>query len=121
MPYKLAQYALDCPDPRVLAEFYRAVTGWEIAYAADEWVTLRPPAGSGPALGFQRVPDYRAPRWPSAEAPQQAHLEFEADDLDQAEKEVLALGARPLEGAPPDAGWRVYADPVGHPFCLVPA
>src|SRR4051794_8602848 len=102
MPLKIAAYALDCPDPRTLAEFYQAVTGWEIASDDGAWVSLRPPAGdTPPALGFQRVPDYRAPRWPSAEAPQQAHLEFESDDLDQAEKQVLALGARRLEGAPP--------------------
>ncbi|MEH1016548.1 VOC family protein [Micromonospora sp. CPCC 206060] len=34
-----------------------------------------------------------------------------------AEQRVLALGARRLPGAGDD--FRVYADPVGHPFCLV--
>jgi hypothetical protein len=37
------------------------------------------------------------------------------DNLDRAEASVLALGARPL--SPP--GDHVYADPAGHPFCLV--
>jgi Glyoxalase-like domain len=30
---------------------------------------------------------------------------------------VLALGARPLPGG--GETFRVYADPAGHPFCLV--
>ena len=35
----------------------------------------------------------------------------------EAEPKVLALGARRLPGEGGD--FRVYADPVGHPFCLV--
>ena len=31
-------------------------------------------------------------------------------------REVLKLGATRLPG--PGEGWRVYADPAGHPFCL---
>jgi hypothetical protein len=38
------------------------------------------------------------------------------DALERAHPRVLALGGRLLESA---RGWRVYADPVGHPFCLV--
>jgi hypothetical protein len=43
------------------------------------------------------------------------------DDVDQAEQQVLALGARRTElqpGIDEDSKWRVYLDPVGHPFCL---
>jgi hypothetical protein len=36
----------------------------------------------------------------------------------QAEPEVLALGATPLPGTSTTS--RVYADPAGHPFCLIP-
>jgi hypothetical protein len=35
-----------------------------------------------------------------------------------AEREVLRLGATPLAGEK-GTGSRVYADPAGHPFCLV--
>ena len=38
-------------------------------------------------------------------------------DIAEAEPKVLALGARRLPGEGGD--FRVYADPVGHPFCLV--
>jgi hypothetical protein len=45
------------------------------------------------------------------------HLDIRVADVDEAEPEVLALGARRLTGG--GADFRVYADPVGHPFCLV--
>jgi catechol 2,3-dioxygenase-like lactoylglutathione lyase family enzyme len=75
------------------------------------------PAGSGLVLTFQRVADYRAPQWPDAEHPQQFHLDVEVPDLDRADEQVVAHGAT-LRHADP-RGWRVYADPAGHPFCLL--
>lgn len=44
------------------------------------------------------------------------HLDIDVADVDAAERAVLALGATRLSDA---GGWRVYADPAGHPFCLV--
>ena len=58
--------------------------------------------------------------WPGSEAPQQLHLDFDVPDLDAAEAEVLALGARKAE-VQPGRDFRVFLDPVGHPFCLVRA
>jgi hypothetical protein len=43
------------------------------------------------------------------------------DDVDAVERQVLALGARKHEVQPGEAAgdpFRVYLDPVGHPFCL---
>ena len=110
---------LDCPDPQALADFYRALVGGEITYADDDWVKLRD--GGTVLLSFQRAPDYRAPDWPSGEHGQQFHIDVTVDDVDQAEQQVLALGARRTEQQPgidEDSNWRVYLDPVGHPFCL---
>jgi hypothetical protein len=39
------------------------------------------------------------------------------DDVEEAEPKALALGAKRLPGEGDD--FRVYADPAGHPFCLV--
>lgn len=36
-----------------------------------------------------------------------------------AEAAVFSLGATLLDGSDKPIGYRVYADPVGHPFCLV--
>jgi hypothetical protein len=38
-------------------------------------------------------------------------------DADAAEEAALALGATRLPGV--GENWRVYADPHGHPFCLL--
>ena len=40
------------------------------------------------------------------------------DCPEAAEREVLRLGARLLAGEK-GTGFRIYADPAGHPFCLV--
>ncbi|HEU4946175.1 MAG TPA: VOC family protein [Kribbella sp.] len=32
---------------------------------------------------------------------------------------AVGLGARALDVRPDRTGWQVYADPAGHPFCLV--
>ncbi len=114
---KMRAVVLDCPDPRALAEFYRSLVGGEITYADDDWVNLRD--GGSVILSFQRSEDYRPPVWPSAENPQQFHLDVTVEDVDEAEPKVLALGARRAETQPGiDWNWRVYLDPVGHPFCL---
>jgi hypothetical protein len=70
-------------------------------------------------LAFQRVEDYRPPQWPDPARPQQFHLDLGVMDLDQSEEEVLGLGARLLDVGDGKRSWRIYADPAGHPFCLV--
>lgn len=58
------------------------------------------------------------PDWPDPERPQQLHLDIRVDDVDEAARAVVALGARRLP-AERESGFRVFSDPVGHPFCLV--
>jgi hypothetical protein len=112
---RFALVALDCPEPHALAEFYAALTGWEIEDGED-WVQLH--SDGGATIAFQRAPDHQPPVWPSADRPQQAHLDFDVTDLDEGEAQVLALGARKAE-TQPGTSFRVYLDPAGHPFCLV--
>jgi catechol 2,3-dioxygenase-like lactoylglutathione lyase family enzyme len=115
---RLSLTALDCPDPLALAHFYAALTGWAVDADEDydEWVELV--SDGGATLAFQRVPDYRPPKWPGSEHPQQLHLDFDIADLDEGERAVLALGARKAEYQP-GTSFRVFLDPAGHPFCLV--
>ena len=110
-------FALDTPDPQALAGFYSAITGWQVASGGGgDWVELR--SDAGPTMAFQRAPDHQPPAWPSADRPQQAHIDFDVTDLDEGERQVLALGARKAEVQPSEK-WRVFLDPSGHPFCLV--
>lgn len=115
---RLGAYAIDCPDPRKLAAFYSQVVGWPVDEndSDDEWVVLTPPKGEV-VLAFQRADDYTPPKWPGAEVPQQAHIDFYVPDLDEGEQQVLKLGATKAEYQP-GTTFRVFLDPVGHPFCL---
>jgi catechol 2,3-dioxygenase-like lactoylglutathione lyase family enzyme len=114
---RLEKTVVDCPEPRELAAFYAGVLGMQVTYDSPDWVTI----GSGPGvrqLAFQRAADWVPPRWPDPEYPQQMHLDIRVDDVDVAEKQVLALGARRAP-AERESGFRVFFDPAGHPFCLV--
>ncbi|AUG80956.1 glyoxalase [Kitasatospora sp. MMS16-BH015] len=109
---------VDCPDPAALAGFYRELLGLAPTVDTGQYVVLADPAGRA-VLALQQVPEYHPPRWPEAAHPAQLHLDVLVPDLDVAEPKVLALGATLLDGSDKPVGYRVYADPVGHPFCLV--
>jgi len=105
---------LDCEDPRRLAGFYSVLLGQPVTFDDGGWVVVSADTTTS-GLAFQRVERHVTPAWPDPDRPQQVHLDVMVDDLDQADAEVRALGATRLEG-----GDHVYADPAGHPFCLVP-
>ncbi|MGW0712005.1 VOC family protein [Streptomyces sp. NPDC002643] len=113
---KLDVVVLDCADPDALAAFYAAVLGGEIS-KQEGWIDLNLPGG-GVSLAFQAAPGFVPPEWPSPSHSQQFHLDVTVEDLDAAEKEVLALGATSLDAEDRERSFRVYADPAGHPFCL---
>jgi len=111
---RLHHVIVDCPDPGGLASFYSELLGLPITYRSDDFVVVaRNDTTSG--VAFQLAPDHVAPTWPDPAVAQQFHLDVMVDDVDAAEPQVLALGARRLPG-----GDHVYADPAGHPFCLIP-
>jgi hypothetical protein len=115
---RLQCLVIDCPDPRSLAPFYERLLGLERTEDTSGWVTLGPPDG-GVDVAFQKVDTYTRPRWPDPSAPQQMHVDVLVDDLDTGEAKVIEMGATLLQGSDKPIGYRVYADPVGHPFCLV--
>lgn len=101
----------DCPDPLQEATFWSAVLGEPVTYRSEDFAVVAV-SDHDSGLAFQRAPDHVPPPWPAAG--QQAHLDVMVDDLATAAAAVEALGARPLGGD------HVYADPAGHPFCLIP-
>lgn len=113
----LTTVVLDCNAPAALAEFWGTLLDLPVAAKEDDWWQLAPMPG-GVSVAFQKVAKHRPP---SATRPQQLHLDVKVDDIGAAEELVLALGGEvrgdlnPGDGSP----WRVYADPAGHPFCLV--
>jgi hypothetical protein len=139
------QITFDCADPAGLATFWAAALGYQLQdppggfeawEQALEAMGVRPenrndasavvdPAGSGPRLFFQRVPEGK-------QAKNRVHLDVRAAPglggearmaaLEADAERLAALGATRLrrhEPSPPlDAGHIVMVDPEGNEFCL---
>lgn len=113
---RLHHVALDCRDPDRLAEFYSALLGLPVVYRSPDWVVVAE-SDRASGLAFQLAPDHQPPDWPDPGRPQQIHLDIMVTDPQAARPWVIGLGARPL--AEESGGSNVYADPAGHPFCLI--
>ncbi|MCW2775151.1 MAG: hypothetical protein JWN91_3477 [Nocardioides sp.] len=133
----------DCADPRSLSIFWNATLGYEFPAPPPGFAswdafseTLPPdlqnsasasedPAGAGPRLFFQRVPEGKT-------AKNRVHLDVRAapglqgDErmaaLEAESERLVGLGAtrvrRHEPGPPMDAGHIVMQDPEGNEFCL---
>jgi catechol 2,3-dioxygenase-like lactoylglutathione lyase family enzyme len=111
---RLHHVVIDCPNPAGLAAFYSELLGQPVTYRSEDWVVVaKNDTTSG--IAFQRAPDHRPPQWLDPARPQQFHLDVMVDDVNAARPRVLELGAQTLS-----AESNVYADPAGHPFCLIP-
>jgi catechol 2,3-dioxygenase-like lactoylglutathione lyase family enzyme len=109
---RLHHLILDGPDPDGLAAFYSELLAQPITYRSADFVVVSADDTTS-GLAFQRAPDHRPPTWPDSAVPQQMHVDVMVDDVDAAAEWVVALGARKLDGE------GVFADPAGHPFCLI--
>jgi catechol 2,3-dioxygenase-like lactoylglutathione lyase family enzyme len=109
---RMHHVVLDSPDPAALAGFYSALLGLPVTYRDDDWVVVAA-SDTSSGLAFQHAPGNQPPTWPDPAIPQQIHLDIMVEDVVSAGLRVLALGAVKLDGP------GVYADPAGHPFCLV--
>jgi len=117
---RLHHVIIDCPDPRTLAEFYSELLGQPVTYSSKDFVVVAADDRTS-GLAFQLAPDHRSPTWPDSAVPQQIHFDVMVDDVRAASARVLAIGARRLEpDDPSDHAYAVFADPAGHPFCLIP-
>ena len=113
-----AGFALDCADAQGVAEFYAGLLGGTVEHDEPDWFTVK---WAGPDICTQLAPNHESPDWPRGH--QQAHIDFEVVDIAAAHERVLALGGSALDPVEPprpapERGFRVYADPAGHPFCL---
>jgi catechol 2,3-dioxygenase-like lactoylglutathione lyase family enzyme len=109
---RLHHVIFDCPDPSALAAFYAELLGQPITYRSDDFVVVAANDTSS-GLAFQLAPDHQPPTWPDPAVPQQVHLDVMVEDVAASGPRVLALGATKLDGED------VYADPAGHPFCVI--
>jgi predicted enzyme related to lactoylglutathione lyase len=113
----LRSVVLDCRDPHQMAAFYAEMLGGKSDAEDESWVVVTDQAGR--RLAFQRSPAHEPPQFPDPRGSQQFHLDLQVDDVDEAERKVLALGATRVRDAVEDGSFRVFRDPAGHTFCLV--
>jgi catechol 2,3-dioxygenase-like lactoylglutathione lyase family enzyme len=113
----LETVVLDTRDPRGLAGFYVRLLGARIVADEENWVTIAD--DSGRRISFQTSPEHTPPRFPDPAGSQQLHLDVRVTEVDDAERQVLALGATRVTESHEEDGFRVFLDPAGHPFCLV--
>ena len=115
MANRITALAIDCTEPRALAEFWCAVLGWEITDEQDYGISIgTPDAAMG--IDLLKVPD--GPKT----VKNRLHLDVNPTDRDQAAElqRLLDLGATPVDiGQGPDVTWHVLADPEGNEFCLL--
>ena len=91
--------------------FWSVVLGTPVSYDNGDFVVIsQNQTASG--LAFQRWIEQRPATWPNPMIPQQIHFDVMVEDVVEAGQLILELGARKL-------GDSVYADPAGHPFCLI--
>ena len=110
---RLHHLVIDCADPAALARFYAALLGLPVTYESHDFVVVSV-NGTTSGLAFQHAPDdHQAPTWPRPAIPQQMHLDVMVESVAEATPHVLGLGATQLSED-------VFADPAGHPICLIP-
>jgi predicted enzyme related to lactoylglutathione lyase len=115
MTSRIAVIAIDAIKPRVVADFWCEVLGWQVTDEDDTLVSITPPDGSWPTIDVVKVPENKSVK-------NRLHLDLRADGNsteDELER-LLALGARRTDvGQGPDVTWVVLSDPEGNEFCLL--
>jgi hypothetical protein len=113
----LAALRLDSADPDRDARFWSWLTGWT---DSDGVATrsLRHPSRRGPLL------ELRPEAAPKGDAKNRLHLDIRlelGDDPDGVAATIAARDGSELHPAWGELPWRVFSDPSGNEFCLLPA
>ena len=115
MSCRIAVITIDCSDPQALAAFWRDALGYEVR---EDVVgcSLCDPAGAGPAIGFQPVPEGKIVK-------NRVHLDLtpRTGDLASEVARLERLGAERVRyfDHDPQQVWWVMRDPEGNEFCVV--
>jgi hypothetical protein len=118
MKVEIAAIVLDAADLESESAFWSGLLGGTVERGESHHVIRAP---GQPLIAIQHAPGHVKPAWPDGAA-QQVHLDLGVDDIAGAHSRVLRLGGASLQAWQPNpeapAGFHVYADPAGHPFCL---
>jgi len=105
---------LDVADPDVQQAFWCAALGYEHVGGARQYRALADPAGKGPKVLLQQVPEAKA-------AKNRLHLDLHVADIEAEAARLEACGAVRV-GKADEFGisWIVMHDPEGNEFCVCP-
>ena len=112
---RIAAIAIDAVQPRVVADFWCNVLGWQVVEEHDGVISIAPADGSWPTIDVAPVPENKTVK-------NRLHLDLRADGRPTGDEldRLLDLGARRADvGQGADATWVVLSDPEGNEFCLL--
>jgi hypothetical protein len=108
------QIVLDAVDADLLADFWAAALGYQRYGAFEQYRSIVDPAGAGPKMIIQQVPEPRR-------AKNRMHLDVHHADVPGEVERLEGLGARRTDVEPiAEAGtsWVRMVDPEGNEFCV---
>ena len=112
MGYPIRNVGIDTGDLDRAEAFWAAATGYERRQSVPGYRLLGDPAGRGPNVLLQRVPEPRAGK-------NRLHLDLQADDVETAAAELVGFGATRIRRFDePGDTWVVLSDPDGNEFCI---
>jgi hypothetical protein len=116
MTSRIHVIAIDAIQPRLVADFWCAVLGWQVVEEDDEGnLSIAAPDGAWPAIDVLSVPESKSVK-------NRLHFDLRADGVstDEELRRLLELGATRVDvGQSPDSSWVVLGDPEGNEFCLL--
>ena len=115
------EFTLDVNDPERMIDFWSQVLGYEPEEQSryDDpgriyWM-LVDPAGRGPRLVIQRVPE-------PVTCKTRVHIDVHVPDIEAEAQRAVSLGATRIDASPIEevgAAWVRLTDPEGNLFCFV--
>jgi catechol 2,3-dioxygenase-like lactoylglutathione lyase family enzyme len=112
---RIHNVTFDCHRPKELVRFWSEVLGYTIQEAEENWASAVDPAGRGPRLLFQVVPEGKV-------AKNRMHLDVGVNDRGAEVERLLGLGSRRMRDVEEGGeAWTIMQDPEGNEFCLFEA
>jgi len=123
MTSRFTEIIVDCLDPKLVAEFWRQVLGYEITDESEGLVEIAPGTvdvqahgrrPAAPAIVFVPVPEPKTVK-------DRLHIDVNPLGVTQEEEveRLIGLGARRIDIGQGDVSWVVMADPEGNEFCVL--
>ena len=106
---------LDVADPDVQQAFWCAALGYEHVGGVGQYRALTDPAGKGPKLLLQQVPEAKTEK-------NRLHLDLHVADIEAEATRLERAGAVRLRRVDEfGISWIAMTDPEGNEFCVVPS